>query len=101
MSKPTLDAALGIVDRLLRSAEGFAGTIISVAELEKIREAIVGEIIKPEPAYTGPMDPACYYAKSCGFEIGTCPVCKDRRQVPADGIYYSDELGQPDAEREE
>ena len=57
-------------------------------------------IVRPPKPYTGSMDPDCFYAKSCGFDSGTCPVCKERRQVPADGIYYSDELGQPDAEKE-
>lgn len=50
--------------------------------------------------YTGPMDPECYYAEACGYDIGTCPYCKERRQVVG-GIYYSDEVGQPDAEKED
>jgi hypothetical protein len=41
------------------------------------------------------MDPACYYAKACGFDPADCPVCGDRKPLPADGIYYSDEIGKP------
>jgi len=50
----------------------------------------------PQEATVEPaMDPACYYAKVCGFDPADCPVCGDRKSLPADGIYYSDEIGKP------
>ena len=55
---------------------------------------------KPLPAVEPAMDPACFYAKACGFDPADCPVCGDRQPLPADGIYYSDELGTPQGEDE-
>ena len=54
---------------------------------------------KPDSLDFGGMDPECYYAKACGHEIGGCQLCKERRQVVG-GIYYSDEIGQPDSHTE-
>lgn len=53
-----------------------------------------------KPAEEPKMDPACFYAKACGFDPADCPVCGDRKPLPADGIYYSDELGTPQGEDE-
>lgn len=60
-----------------------------------------GAIGPDEPVkYTGPMDPDCYYAKSCGLDPCAGPACKERRQVVG-GIYYSDEIGQLGEEKED
>lgn len=56
-----------------------------------MRQLARGMVRLPAP-YSGCMDPECFYAKSCGHEPGGCQPCKARRQVPAKGIYYGDEI---------
>ena len=58
-------------------------------------------VATPKPPEEGPYprDMTCFYAKSCGFESGCCPTCEDGAPLPADGIYYSDELGTPEEEQ--
>lgn len=62
------------------------------AEILRLR----AELQEAQARYTGPMDPDCYYAKTCGHDPGGCGGCKERRQVVG-GIYHGD---QADTEKE-